>query len=192
MIPEELLELYFAASIDLWLPQDLSSDYPREASWRRIYDGSSIDSSAVSEIYRLSTSRFDQSAFEPRGFEEGEVDSASNKSKDHTASIAVITAWNPKGVQRSMAENIIANQDLLSDLQQSGYSLGSSLLEARGSDTSPGASYYEDGYAAFDAVISTLCTLGRKYQQLAIYAIEGDELLVLGCDDGCIYRSPRG
>ncbi len=87
---------------------------------------------------------------------------------------AIITAWNPMNERLPQEANETAGRALLADLEHS----TATLFQATGA--SRDGSHKEPGWAA-DIPKTRAIALGRKYRQLAIWWIEGDDLILIDC-----------
>ncbi len=171
LISSELLKLYFATAIDL----RRSAKFP----WRRIYEGYRLNGEIINEFAGgLVVSSLNGC--------DG-LDVGSHSGNNDFRSIAILTAWNPHGVEVSGLENNLANRRLLEELQRLGFGYGATLFDARGLDTTPESSYHEVGYAIIEGDCSTSIEVARRYDQLAIYRVSGDRLSVVDCQDGLIH-----
>lgn len=171
MIPCDLLKLYFATAIEL----RRSAQFP----WRRIYEGYRLNGEVVNDFAGgLGVSNLDGG----RGLDLGSLSGNCD-----FRSIAILTAWNPHGVEVSGVENDLANGRLLQELQKHGFIYGVNLFDARGLDATPKSSYHEVGYAIIEGAGGNSVEVARRFDQLAIYRINGDRLFVVDCQDGLTY-----
>lgn len=88
------------------------------------------------------------------------------------SNFAIITAWNPKSELLSKKDNDRNNQHLAQDISHTcwcGIQVGNKDF-----------SWMEESFAV-QVTAAEAIALGRKYQQNAIYFIEGEELFLLSC-----------
>lgn len=78
---------------------------------------------------------------------------------------AVITAWNPRSVKRSEAENRRANRELAAIIDALG-------LERWDSINSPDDAHREESFAVLGLPREQAIELAARHQQLAIYYVE--------------------
>jgi hypothetical protein len=93
----------------------------------------------------------------------------------HDAELHVITAWNPGDERPSQETNDTQNDLLRADM----LALGVQPLEALGSDLS--SEHSEKSWAAVGMTDGQAIELGKKYEQVAIFRINGSRQTVLGC-----------
>jgi acetyl esterase/lipase len=117
--------------------------------------------------------------------EDGEVHPASIAKREGRA-IHLVTAWNPGGEQRSAAANEAANAELEAELERRGLR----WLPATGRDES--SSWAEPGFCVVGLDRVEAAELGRRYGQLAIYEINGEETAAVFCDSGRVVQLSAG
>ena len=178
VISRELLRLYFDAVIDLRRSP--------EARWHRIYENRSVAEDQIGEFLDISN----RADLDPQ--QDIPLNLEANLGQVDQRPLAIVTAWNPLGVEVPNAINQASNRRLYDDLCSKGYSYGRSLFDARGLDPSPNHSYQEVGFAFFEDDPMSAIGLGRRYRQLAIYKVTTSQLLVVSCLDGAIYTSEDG
>ncbi|MDA8276851.1 MAG: DUF3293 domain-containing protein [Actinomycetota bacterium] len=178
MISRKLLRLYFDAVIDLRRSP--------EARWHRIYENRSMVEDQIGEFLDSSN----RAGLDPQL--DIALNLGANLGQIGQRSLAIVTAWNPLGVEVSNEINQASNRRLFHDLCSRGYSYGSSLFDARGLDPSPNHNYQEIGFAFFEDDPLSAIDLGGRYRQLAIYKVTTSQLLVVSCLDGAIYTSADG
>ena len=171
LIPPDLLKLYFASAIDI----RRSAKFP----WRRLYEGYRLDGEVVDEFVGGVANTVNHVV-------DGS-DSGSFSGRRDRSSLAILTAWNPRGVKVSGLENDLANRRLFDDLLKLGFSYGESLFDSLGLDTTPGSAYHEVGYAIVEDDGSASVEVTRRYGQLAVYKISDGCLSVVDCQGGLIH-----
>jgi hypothetical protein len=93
----------------------------------------------------------------------------------HDVELHVITAWNPGDERPSQETNDAQNDLLRADM----LALGVQPLEALGSDLS--SEHSEKSWAAVGMTDGQAIELGKKYEQVAVFRINGSRQTVLGC-----------
>lgn len=90
---------------------------------------------------------------------------------------AIITAWNPMWIIVPASVNRRADGTLAGELEQRGISC------FRATGCSPDLTHREPGWAIAVTAQAAL-ELGRRFKQLAIWRVRGDELVLVDCADG--------
>lgn len=90
---------------------------------------------------------------------------------------AIITAWNPEGLMVDDAVNETADRTLRHELDDLG------LASFRATGCSPDLSHREPGWAVVISKVEAIA-LGRRHQQLGVWQIEDDELILIDCATG--------
>jgi hypothetical protein len=85
---------------------------------------------------------------------------------------AIITAWNPKSIWLSKSDNDRNNQHLAQEVSHTCWC----SVQVGNKDFS----WFEESFAVQISQHEAL-ELGRKYQQNAIYYVEGERLFLLSC-----------
>lgn len=98
----------------------------------------------------------------------------------------VITAWNPDGCVVPTAQNDAANRLLESELSK----LGSRFVAATGRSLE-GAPHHEDGYLVWGIDRNTALTLGRRFQQDAVFEISAETFTLITSDSAHAVTRPR-
>jgi len=98
----------------------------------------------------------------------------------------LITAWNPRSVERSRAENDAANQALRSALVEAGIE----HLPAVG--RAPDGSWEEPGFALMGVDEGRALELGRRFEQHALYRVDEGAVTVVCCFVERSWSRPRG
>lgn len=88
--------------------------------------------------------------------------------------IHVITAWNP-GFTATAAENEAANIRLLAELDDRG------IVHCPATGADPDGSWSEDGFAVTGLTRAEAIELGQRHGQLAIYEIDGTDVVIVDC-----------
>ncbi len=88
------------------------------------------------------------------------------------SSFAIITAWNPKSELLSKKDNDRSNQYLAQEISHTCWC----EIQVGNKDFS-----WMEASFAVQITADEAIKLGRKYQQNAVYFIEGEELLLLPC-----------
>ena len=102
------------------------------------------------------------------------------------APVFVLTAWNPRGVDRDQAANDEAERMLERELA----SAGAQFWPALG--RSPDDSWSEPGLAVSGFDRAAACALGERYGQLAVYELTDEVVRVVRCTDRAVIREgPR-
>jgi len=87
----------------------------------------------------------------------------------------VVTAWNPRSLPQSNRENAENNQRLLAEINHTDcyrVSVGNADF-----------SWWEESYAV-DIQLAEALFLGNRFEQNAIYRVEGEELFLVTCLNG--------
>jgi hypothetical protein len=107
--------------------------------------------------------------------DDGVWKTASEFCLQHDVELHVITAWNPGDKRPSQEINDAQNALLRADM----VALGVQPLEALGSD--PTSKHSEKSWAAAGMTDGQAIELGKKYEQVAVFRINGSRQTVLGC-----------
>ena len=99
--------------------------------------------------------------------------------------VFVVTAWEPTGRRRPVDVNVDALAMLTADLVR----LGAGILRAVGA--SPDRDHEEPSVLVWGIDFDEVITLGRRYGQDAIFAIDADNLTLIWCDTGVAVSRPR-
>ena len=96
---------------------------------------------------------------------------------DWPADFAIITAYDPDGVETSLELNLAADLALEADLQAAGYRLH------RITGGSADGVHLEPGWGVPIGLPGAV-EFGRRYRQLAIFAVRAGRLALVDCEDG--------
>ena len=96
---------------------------------------------------------------------------------DWPADFTVITAYNPDGLETSLELNLAADVALESELRSAGYRLHRII---GGSDDGV---HLEPGWGVPIGLPGAV-EFGRRYRQLAIFAVRAGRLALVDCEDG--------
>jgi hypothetical protein len=96
---------------------------------------------------------------------------------DWPADFAIITAYDPDGVETSLELNLAADLALEADLQAAGYRLH------RITGGSADGVHLEPGWGVSIGLPGAV-EFGRRYRQLAIFAVRAGRLALVDCEDG--------
>jgi len=97
----------------------------------------------------------------------------------------IITAFNPQGKILTIEDNLAANHSLelaLRDLSVAIFGVTGGSIDM---------AHSEPGFAC-EADPGVILALARRWQQLAIYQVEGDELYLVSCKNGDKMRLNNG
>jgi hypothetical protein len=89
---------------------------------------------------------------------------------------ALVTAWNPYSLPRSLDENIAANEKLASLLCSSGYLVRAAL--GRSGDLT----YREPGFYVCGVSVAQMSSIALRFHQNAIYLVSRLEILCVASD----------
>ena len=101
------------------------------------------------------------------------------------SSFSILTAYNPVGKLMSNDENVVAHEALENELNQLPVPLFDVTLSFDDMKS------YEPGFAS-EARLHTLFDLAQRYDQYALYSIDGDNLSVVNCKDAEMQLIPGG
>ena len=100
-----------------------------------------------------------------------------------SAPLFTVTAHNPGGVERDAASNAADERTLEAELA----STGAVFWSATGHSVD--GTWSEPGVAIAGLHASEACALGRRYAQLGVYELTGDEVHVVRCADEQVMRT---
>lgn len=98
---------------------------------------------------------------------------------DWPADFAIITAYDPDGVVTAPASNLAADAELAAELQATGYRLH------RITGGSADGVHLEPGWGVPIGLPGAV-EFGRRYRQLAIFAVRAGQLALVDCADGAV------
>lgn len=97
----------------------------------------------------------------------------------YSGAVAIVTAWNPAGVQRPLEINRAANAELRD------YLAGKGLEPVEVTGSSPDGSWREDSFlVACEG--SALTHIGHLFGQLAVFEVDETTVRVVRCSDGLV------
>ena len=99
--------------------------------------------------------------------------------------IFVVTAYNPRGEERELDLNEIAEQELELELEHA----GASYWPAVGH--SDDGTWVEPGVAVAGLTRAEACGLGHEYGQIGVFELTDREVRVVACRDGEVKRTRR-
>lgn len=102
------------------------------------------------------------------------------------APVTLVTAWNPGGRETTAAINRAANRQLQAALDARSWSWRPALGRAHD------GSWAEPGFAIGGLSEAAAADLGAEWQQLAVFVISADEVIVLASDRSIWAMRPRG
>jgi hypothetical protein len=92
------------------------------------------------------------------------------------APVTLVTAWNPRGRETPGDRNRAANRRLRDTLDARGWTWRPALGRARG------GSWAEPGFAVGGLTRAAAAALGAEWDQLAVYVVTAEEVIVLASD----------
>jgi len=96
---------------------------------------------------------------------------------DWPADFAIITAYDPDGGETSPELNVVADAELESELRSAGYRLH------RITGGSADGVHLEPGWGVPIGLPGAV-EFGRRYRQLAVFAVRAGRLALVDCEDG--------
>lgn len=98
--------------------------------------------------------------------------------------VTVVTGWNPRSVPQDTATNRDANDRLRAVIDSSGWAWWVAVGRGRpqpGTDGQSVSIWSEDSFAILDVDATTMCLLGRAFDQNAIFQWDGDHGSIVWC-----------
>ena len=101
----------------------------------------------------------------------------------YPGTVHVVTAWNPRGRTRSQEANERDAKELVSMLHENGYGFHRA--------NSGAGDHWEEGVAVWGLDLESARSLGRRFQQDAIFELDEDEVRIVGCFVDRLESQPR-